>query len=320
MAHEGARRRRGNRNDTVNHRALRRGSAACRPAGVPIRRARSKRTRDTDARMFDSGAGTTPATGNIVGHVRVLPNVRSPQLRNARDIQVYLPPSYKTSGRHYPVVYMHDGQNLFDPELSFAGEWGVDETMERLGPQGFEAIVVAIPEHGRRTVRTSTARLSTRARAVARATPTSISSSRRSSREIDRKFRTRREREHTGIVGSSMGGLISLYGFLRNPDVFGFCGAMSPSLWFANRAIFDYAASLQRWFGRIYLDIGSEEGQRHVRNTQSMSGCSGRSARTPATRSSALSRRAPSHRAGWAQRFEMAVRFLLPRQKDEVNW
>ena len=56
--------------------------------------------------MFESGAGTTPATGNIVGHVRVLPGVRSPQLKNTRDIQVYLPPSYKTSGRHYPVVYM----------------------------------------------------------------------------------------------------------------------------------------------------------------------------------------------------------------------
>ena len=84
--------------------------------------------------MFDSGAGTSPATGNYVGHIRVIHGVRSPQLGNTRDVHVYLPPSYRTSGRHYPVIYMHDGQNLFDPDTSFAGEWHVDETMERLSP------------------------------------------------------------------------------------------------------------------------------------------------------------------------------------------
>src|SRR4051794_24975646 len=270
--------------------------------------------------MFDSGAGTTPATGNIVGHVRVLPNVRSPQLRNARDIQVYLPPSYKTSGRHYPVIYMHDGQNLFDPELSFAGEWGVDETMERLGPEGFEAIVVAIPNMGGERSHEYSPWVDARAGGgkgdayldfiIQTLKP-----------KIDVKFRTRHEREHTGIVGSSMGGLISLYAFLRNPEVFGFCGAMSPSLWFANRAVFEYATTIERWFGRVYLDIGSEEGQRHVRNTQQMA----RLLRTrcPYPRDQVLyvlDEGAHHTEQAWSRRFETAVRFLLPRRTAELQW
>ena len=98
--------------------------------------------------MYDAGAGTE-FSGDIVGNIRRLADVESRELGNLRDLFVYLPPSYATSGRHYPVIYMQDGQNLFDPELSFAGEWGVDETMERLGPQGYEAIVVAIPNMGR---------------------------------------------------------------------------------------------------------------------------------------------------------------------------
>ena len=270
--------------------------------------------------MFESGAGTTPATGKIVGHVRVLPNVRSPQLRNARDIQVYLPPSYKTSGRHYPVVYMHDGQNLFDPELSFAGEWGVDETMERLGPQGFESIVVAIPNMGGDRCHEYSPWVDARAGGgkgdayidfiVETLKP-----------KIDRRFRTRHEREHTGIVGSSMGGLISLYGFLRTPGVFGFCGAMSPSLWFANRAIFDYAAELQRWFGRVYLDIGSEEGRRHVRDTQGMYRLLRKKCPHPRDQIICIIEEGAQHtEQAWAQRFEMAVRFLLPKKKGDVNW
>jgi hypothetical protein len=199
--------------------------------------------------MFESGPGTTPATGNIVGHVRVLPRVRSPQLRNTRDIQVYLPPSYKASGRHYPVIYMHDGQNLFDPELSFAGEWGVDETMERLAPVGFEGIVVAIPNMGGERAHEYSPWVDPRGGGgKGDAYLDFITDTLKP--QIDGRFRTLRDREHTGIVGSSMGGLISLYGFLRAPGVFGFCGAMSPSLWFANRAMFEYAAGIERWFGR----------------------------------------------------------------------
>jgi predicted alpha/beta superfamily hydrolase len=139
--------------------------------------------------------------------------------------------------------------------------------------------------------------------------------------QIDRRFRTERGRQHTGIVGSSMGGLISLYGFLRTPGVFGFCGAMSPSLWFANRAIFDYAAGVERWFGRVYLDIGSEEGQRHVRDTQGMYRLLRKKCPHPRDQIICIVEEGAQHtEQAWAHRFEMAVRFLLPKKKRDVNW
>jgi predicted alpha/beta superfamily hydrolase len=77
---------------------------------------------------------------------------------------------------------------------------------------------------------------------------------------IDRDFRTLPAREHTGILGSSMGGLISLYAFFSRPDVFGIVGALSPSLWFGQEAIFSYVQQAAFKPGRIYLDVGTHEG------------------------------------------------------------
>ena len=81
----------------------------------------------------------------IVGNLKILPKFRSPQLGNKRDILIYLPPSYETGGGPFPVLYFHDGQNLFDAATSYAGEWGVDETMEALSRDGMEAILPFFP-------------------------------------------------------------------------------------------------------------------------------------------------------------------------------
>ena len=84
----------------------------------------------------------------VAGTVKVLPQIWSPERQNARDIYVYLPPSHETTDRRFPVVYMQDGQNLFDDALAFGAEWQVDENMERLSQLGVEAIVVGIPNVG----------------------------------------------------------------------------------------------------------------------------------------------------------------------------
>jgi predicted alpha/beta superfamily hydrolase len=118
-----------------------------------------------------------------------------------------------------------------------------------------------------------------------------------------------------------MGGLISLYAFLRHPRVFGFCGAMSPSLWFADRAIFDVARDVPRWFGRVYLDIGTEEGQRHVRDTRQM--CRLLRSRCPFPRDQLLcvvDEGAHHNEQAWAARFETAARFLVPNRKGDIHW
>src|SRR5262245_44169188 len=85
----------------------------------------------------------------VVGALRVWPDVLSPQLDNRRDVLVCLPPSYADGDRRYPVIYMQDGQNLFDRATGFAGqEWEVDETVQRLAKEGLEAIVVGLNHAG----------------------------------------------------------------------------------------------------------------------------------------------------------------------------
>lgn len=193
------------------------------------------------------------------GVIRIAPDVFSPQLGNGRDLLVYLPPSYHHSDRHFPVIYMQDGQNLFDNATSYAGEWGVDETMEYLGmEEGLEAIIVGIPNAGVHRIdeyspfrdgRLGGGRGSDYLRFI-------IDSIKP---QIDGEFRTLPGRRYTGIMGSSMGGLISLYAFFEYPSVFGYAGVMSPSLWFAGEAIFNYIESAVYYPGKIYLDAGTRE-------------------------------------------------------------
>lgn len=199
------------------------------------------------------------AEHTVEGCLKIFEDLYSPQLNNRRDILVYLPPSYSRSQRRYPTIYMHDGQNLFDEVTSFAGEWHVDSTMEALSQEGVEAIVVGIPNTGPRRTdeyspffdpRHARRRLGDRYLGFIIETLKPL---------IDRDFRTRPQRAHTGMLGSSMGGLISLYGYFQYPDVFGFVGAMSPSLWFANQAILPYLKEANFYPGRIYLDVGSLE-------------------------------------------------------------
>ena len=194
----------------------------------------------------------------VIGNVLVLPQVWSPQLNNARDILVYLPPSYLAGARRYRVIYMQDGQNLFDRATSFAGvEWQVDETMEALSVEGLEAIVVGIPHMGDRR--------------LAEYTPLSNSWWRGCGDQyaafvcdtlkplIDRSLRTLTGRASTGIFGSSMGALIGLYTFFERPDMFGRCGAMSPSLWVGRGVINQHLRPPQDG-DRIYIDNGTREG------------------------------------------------------------
>jgi len=189
-----------------------------------------------------------------------LPNVESTELGNSRDLVIWLPPGYARSERRYPVIYMHDGQNLFDPRASYAEPWRVDKAMERASQRSMDAIVVAIPNRGIERIDEYSPFVDARAGGgkgdryldwvIGTVKPL-----------VDDGFRTRPERTHAGMVGSSMGGLITLYAYLRDPSVFGFVGIMSPSLWFAGRSIFSTLAASPHVPGRIYLAIGGREGR-----------------------------------------------------------
>ena len=196
----------------------------------------------------------------VAGTVKVLRGVRSEKLDNARDILVYLPPSYPDANRTYPTLYMHDGQNLFDAATSFAGEWRVDDALEQLASEGIEAIVVGVPNTGvNRLAEYSPFRDPRFGGGRAADYVDFIVDTVRPL--VDEAFRTTGERDGTATIGSSMGGLISLYAFFERPDVFGAVGAVSPSVGFARGALIDYLDRAKFVGGRIYLDVGTQEGR-----------------------------------------------------------
>jgi predicted alpha/beta superfamily hydrolase len=193
----------------------------------------------------------------ITGAVQVLPDVHSPQLNNQRDLIVYLPPSHAAGNRRYPVIYMQDGQNLFDEATGFGGwEWHVDETLETLSQGGIEAIAVGLPHAGDDRISEYSPFDGFRPGRGDAYLSFIIDTVKPL---IDAAFLTQPGRQHTGLFGSSMGGLISLYGFFSRPEVFGFAGAMSPALWYARGAIYRYVREAPFNAGRLYLDHGSRE-------------------------------------------------------------
>jgi predicted alpha/beta superfamily hydrolase len=262
---------------------------------------------------------------SVVGNLKIAEGICSPQLKNKRDVLVYLPPSYEGGHARYPVIYMHDGQNLFDERTSFAGAWHVGETMQQLSREGIEAIIVGIPNMG--------------ADRLAEYGPFRDRQQRGGQGElylafivetlkplIDHDFRTLPGRLNTGIAGSSMGGLISLYAFFRQPAVFGLAGILSPSLWFTRQAILDFVDGAPYWPGRIYLDAGTREyaGPRSdypfwLDRSRRHSGSVRRLKRILVRKGYRLfdellhveEKWAAHQEAAWARRLPLALRFLL---------
>ena len=185
--------------------------------------------------------------------------VLSPELRNFRDIVVALPISYDIGSRRYPVVYMQDGQNLFDPATAYAGDWRLTGTLAELAARGVEAIVVGIANTGRhRLYEYSPFPHPRRGGGGGDRYLRFITETLKPM--IDRDFRTVPGREGTSIAGSSMGGLISLYGLYRHPDIFGGAGVLSPSVWFGRKAVLEFLTTTRtRLARRLYLDIGLDE-------------------------------------------------------------
>ncbi len=205
------------------------------------------------------------------GSMAVLREVRSPQLHNSRDVYVYLPPSYAAPaarGRRYPVVYMHDGQNLFDPELSFSGAWRVDLAMQTAARLGYEAIVVGVSNAGGARI-DEYAPFFDESVGGGGAADLYVDFLLHTLKPmVDAQFRTRPDVASTHVIGSSMGGLVSLYAYFREPHAFGGCGVMSPALWFGRKAILPFVEAAEAPLGRLWLDVGTAEGARTVANVR----------------------------------------------------
>ena len=206
-------------------------------------------------------------TGNIKCHRRFPSKI----LGNRRDVLVYLPPGYRrVSRQRYPVLYLHDGQNVFDAATSFGGvEWGVDETAERLIRKKLlePLIIVAVANMGEdriheyaptRGVIDAKAKRKKRSRGLARQYGEFLIDELKP--YIDRKYRTRRGAEFTGLGGSSLGGLVTLAIGILYPHAFTRLMVMSPSIWWDDFAIYRLVDSIeQKPPLQIWLDTGTAE-------------------------------------------------------------
>ena len=183
-----------------------------------------------------------------------------PQLNRVRRVWIYLPPGYTGSQKKYPVLYMHDGQNVFDDATSFAGEWGVDETLDSISRHIAEIIVVAVDHGGPKRVNEYS--------------PYDMERFGRGEGDqyvdflvktlkpfIDKNYRTVKEKTGTFIAGSSMGGLISMYAVLKYPNVFGGAGVFSPAFWVAPEIFDDIRTKGKSVNSRIYFYCGKQESE-----------------------------------------------------------
>ncbi len=193
-----------------------------------------------------------------------------PQLNRKRRIWMYLPKGYATSSKIYPVLYMHDGQNLFNEKTAAFGEWGIDECLDTLQKKlDKECIVIGIdnggdkrmteynpydnPQYGKGEGKLYIDFLANTLKPF-----------------VDSKYRTKKGPENTFIAGSSMGGLISLYAVLQYPTKFGAAGVFSPSLWVAPPIFGEAEKFVSESVPKFYLYAGSKEGVTTVPDLQKM--------------------------------------------------
>lgn len=186
-----------------------------------------------------------------------------PQLNRNRRIWIYLPQSYTTTTKKYPVLYMHDGQNLFDNATAGFGEWGIDEALDTLEKQVGEMIIVAIDHAGEERINeyapfdTDQFGKGEGDAYVDFLVQTLIP-------YINNHYRTKKSARFTAIAGSSMGGLISYYALLKYPNRFGAAGVFSPAFWVnpQMKAYTEQKASKAK--GRMYFYAGQQESESMV--------------------------------------------------------
>ena len=193
--------------------------------------------------------------------------IEAPQLDTVRKIWVYLPEGYETSEKKYPVIYMHDAQNLFDATTSYAGEWKVDEILDSLKQP--EVIVVGI-EHGNE-------------KRIAELTPFPHVKYGGGEGDkyldfivetlkphIDVVYPTLSDTENTTIMGSSLGGLISFYGAVKYPETFGKVGVFSPSFWFSDEIYKFIQKQELNETTKFYFMAGTAESEEMVSDLEKM--------------------------------------------------
>jgi predicted alpha/beta superfamily hydrolase len=197
-----------------------------------------------------------------------------PELKRTRRIWVYLPQDYTATKKHYPVMYLQDGQNLFDERTSaFGKEWGVDECLDSLIAKGKPGcIVVGIDNGGATRMNEYNPYGFTMGDS---ASPQTFTPEGEAYLDfltetlkpfVDKKYRTLSSKENTIIAGSSMGGLIAYYATLKYPDVYGKAGIFSPAFWTAPEIKTFTEEMSDKITAKFFFYIGGKEGDRFIKD------------------------------------------------------
>lgn len=253
--------------------------AECKKEGENINNRVLKIKRDTSIKIsveeWTDRFPSAPKKSTASKNVQIIDTAfLIPQLKRTRRIWIYLPESYSSGSGRYPVLYMQDGQNVFDDATSYSGEWGVDEYLDSRPAGEKEWIVVAIDNGGIKRLNEYNPydfRLNGN---------TSGKSKKGEGRKyadflvktlkpfIDKNYRTSGDKANTAISGSSMGGLISLFTLLKHPDVFGAAGIFSPAFSLSPK-IFDELKKMgKKLSADIYFYGGKLEGEKMISDMQ----------------------------------------------------
>ncbi|MBX3277452.1 MAG: alpha/beta hydrolase [Acidobacteria bacterium] len=255
----------------------------------------------------------------LTGEFRMHLNFRSRFLPDHRNVLIYLPPGYDDqSPRRYPVLYLHDGQNLFDGATAYVKgqDWGVDETVESMIVSGRiePLIIVGIYNTGESRVEEYTpspdprydlgGKLDLYGRLIAEDLKPFI----------DRRYRTRTGPLHTALGGSSLGGLATLYLGLKFPTIFSRLIVMSPSVWWDRGVILREVKALRvKPSLRIWLDVGTKEGKHTARQVRALrDALVERGWRLGDDLKYFEARGALHNERAWGERIGPALRFIFP--------
>jgi predicted alpha/beta superfamily hydrolase len=249
---------------------------------------------------------------------------RSGVFRNTRFLRVWLPPGYddaENASRHYPVLYMNDGQNLFEANTAFGGvEWQVDEAAYRLIREGAvpPMIVVGIDNTGKNRLHEYMPHRSMHPRVLrvqGRRYPDFLM--KEVMPFVEQTYRVATSPENTGLGGSSLGALIALYTVMTQPGVFGRLLLESPSLWASNRQLIKQSRSVRIWPERIFLAVGTSEAgsaersRTVVDDVRELAAIMRRAVLSEKRLRLVIKDGAGHSEAAWAERFPEALQFLF---------
>jgi predicted alpha/beta superfamily hydrolase len=267
-------------------------------------------------------SNSSVAPGGLAGRLHKLERFVSKLEDEHHDLLVYLPPMYEADPeRRFSVLYMQDGQNLFDPETSFikGNYWRMGETADGLIEAGAiePLIIVGIYNTGDRRIDEYTPVEDRRlggghADAYGRMLVEELKPF------VDAQYRTLPAAEHSGMGGSSLGGLVTLYLGLRYPSVFSRLAVISPSVWWRNRAILNTIDSLpQKPELRIWLDIGTKESPRAVPDARTLRDRLVKKGWQLAEDLVYYEAKNAEHtESAWAQRVDPMLQFLFPPREQ----